>query len=57
MHRQQPRNFVTSEDAPLINHTENSLSTRGIARKDGDTYFSFPMDMSDEYQNPVLIST
>ena len=40
--------LVTSEAAPLLQGTENSLSTRAIAREEGNTYVSYPNDMSSE---------
>ena len=45
--KQSKSTLVTSEAAPLLQGTENSLSTGAIAREEGNTYVSYPMDMSE----------
>ena len=45
--QQSQRTLVTSEGDPLFRGTENSLSTRAIAREEGNTYVSYPMDMPE----------
>ena len=45
--QQFQNSLVTSEATPLIKRTENSFSTRAIAREEGHTYISYPMDMSE----------
>ena len=45
--QQSKSTLVTSEGAPLLRGTENSLSARAIAREEGNTYVSYHMDMSE----------
>ena len=45
--QQTQSTLVTSEAAALYQGTENSLSTRAIAREEGNTYVSHFVDMSE----------
>ena len=45
--QQSQSTLVTSEGDPLFRGTENSLSTRAIAREEGNTYVSYPLDMPE----------
>ena len=45
---QQPQNVsVTSEAAPLIQQTEDTLSSQAVAREEGNTYASYATDLSE----------
>ena len=45
--QQFQNSLMTSGAVPSVQQTENSLSTRAIAREEGNTYVSYPMDMTE----------
>ena len=45
--QQFQNSLVTSEAVPSAQQTEKSLSTQAIAREEGNTYVSYPMDMTE----------